>query len=405
MSNPTAIRNARLRHRDKPTIIRIDDRGNIHSIEDDPGGDVLLDEIDAAGCVVLPSFIDVHLHLDLAYSLDLVPANESGTLSEAISHWAEAKKTLTAQNVCRRALRAIAEEIGFGTGRIRTHVDVGTAAGLRLAEGVLDARRETKNQIDVQIVAFPQDGLIQDPGAYEQMADALRMGCDLVGGIAHNEPTPNDSRRHVDMLFDLAEKFDSDIDCHIDETDDPKSRCTEYLAAQTIARGWQGRVTASHVCALAGYEDEHASKVIDLLASANVHVVTNPGVNLHLQGRGDRYPKRRGLTRVTELMAAGVNVSAGQDCIRDPFYPLGTGNMLEVGNLLIHADHMSTPERIEQVCDAITTNPARAMGDDRYGLAPGNPADLVVLKETSLLECFRLHRRPAWVLKRGVVQN
>ncbi|MCP4593073.1 MAG: amidohydrolase family protein, partial [bacterium] len=203
--------------------------------------------------------------------------------------------------------------------------------------------------MDIQVVVFPQDGIIQDDGAYAQMRAGLEMGCDLVGGIAHNERTAGDSKRHVEMLFELAEEFDCDIDCHIDETDDPESKCVEELAAKTIERGRQGRVTGSHVCALSSYDDAHAAKVISLIARAGVHVVTNPGVNLHLQGRFDRYPKRRGLTRVTELLEARVNVSAGQDCIKDPFYPLGSGNMFEVGSLLIHADHLARPEQIEQV--------------------------------------------------------
>ena len=173
------------------------------------------------------------------------------------------------------------------------------------------------------------------------------------------------------------------------------------LAAKTVERGWQGRVTASHVCALASYDDEHAARVISLLIEGRVHVITNPGVNLHLQGRGDRYPKRRGLTRVSELIDAGVNVSAGQDCIRDPFYPLGTGNMLEVGHLLIHADHLSTPAGIEHVADCVTVNPAKALRLDDYGLAVGKRADLVILDAADMTEAFRTRNAPRCVLRGG----
>lgn len=357
--------------------------------------------VDAAGGLLLPSFVDPHLHLDLAYSLDLVKPNKSGTLIEAIRHWTVAKKRLTPADVRRRAIRAVHAEVGFGTGWIRTHVDVATSAGLRLARGVLAAREACKDLVDIQVAVFPQDGLLRDPGAYDLMREALEMGCDLVGGIAHNERTADDSKRHIDLLFELARQFDADIDCHIDETDDPDSRCTEYLAARTIACGWQGRVTASHVCALASYDDVHARKVIDLLKEARVHVVTNPAVNLHLQGRFDRYPKRRGLTRVSELLDARVNVAAGQDCIRDPFYPFGTGQMLDVAHMLVHADHMTAPKRLDQALDAVTTCAARALRVPGYGVAPGSRADLVVLPVLTAHEAIRTRPIPTHVIKRG----
>ena len=402
MEQVQSIRNARVRGREGLFDLALAADGRIERVEPASGRPAGPAEIDAGGMLVVPSFIDSHLHLDLAYSLDLVPPNESGTLAEAIRHWERVKRDLTPDNVCERAIRAIREEVSFGTGFIRTHVDVGTSAGLRLCEGVLAARERTRDLVDIQVVAFPQDGILQDPGVLDVMREALRMGCDLVGGIAHNERTDDDSRRHIDLLFDLAEEFDRDIDCHIDETDDPNSRCTEVLAARTIERGWKGRVTASHVCALAAYDNVHAAKVIRLLAAAEVNVVTNPGVNLHLQGRFDRYPKRRGLTRVRELLAAGVNVSAGQDCISDPFYPMGTGSLLEVGHLLIHADHLSTAAQIERVADVITANAARTLRLSQYGLEPGCRADLVVLPVNAMHEAFRTRPAPLAVLKRGV---
>lgn len=396
------IRNARLRHKEGRFDIRIHD-GRIAGVE--PAGKAPADSasIDASGGLVMPSTIDAHLHLDLAYSLDLVPENKSGTLLEAIGHWAEFKKTLSAENVRERAERALREVIGFGAGHVRTHVDVGTAAGMRLVEGVLAARETMRGLVAVQVVAFPQDGIIRDPGAYQQIQQAMRLGCDVIGGIAHNERTEGDSIRHVDALFELAKEFDADIDCHIDETDDPYSRCVEVLAARTVECKWHGRVTASHVCALSSYDDVHAAKVISLMREGGVHAVTNPGVNLHLQGRFDGYPKRRGLTRVRELLAAGVGVSAGQDCIRDPFYPLGTGNMFEVGHLLIHADHMSTPRQIEQVADCITVHPAAAMRLKDYGVEPGCQADLIVLPVETVHEAFRRRLPPQVVLKTGRV--
>ena len=331
----------------------------------------------------------------------LVPENRSGTLLEAIGLWAKAKATMTSASVCERAVRAIEEEISSGTGYIRNHVDVGSTAGLRLCKGVLAAREKTAGRVDIRLVTFPQDGVFRDAGAIDRMREALRMGCDLVGGIAHFERTYQDSCRQIDMLFDLAEEFDCDIDCHIDETDAPESRCVEYLAAKTIERGWQGRVSASHVCALASYTDVHAKKVIDSLGEARITVVTNPQVNLHLQGRFDTYPKRRGLTRVRQCLAAGVNVAMGQDCIRDPFYPFGTGAMLDVAHTLVHADHLAAPKQVEAVADILTVNAARSWRLRDYGVAPGKPADLIVLPVDSLQEAIRLRPRPRAVLKRG----
>jgi len=408
MKPVTRITNARLRDRRDLVDIGIAD-GRIASCgasarpgRPGPGKDVRRGTtIDAAGGLVLPSLFDNHLHLDLAHSVDAVPENRSGTLLEAIGLWAKAKAKMSAQSVCERAMRAIGEEAGFGTGYIRNHVDVGSTAGLRLCEGVLAARERMADRVTIRLVTFPQDGVVRDPGAIDRMREALRMGCDLVGGIPHFERTYQDSCRQIDMIFDLAEELDRDIDCHIDETDAPESRCIEYLAARTIERGWQGRVSASHVCALASYTDVHAKKVIDSLAEAQITVVTNPQVNLHLQGRFDTYPKRRGLTRVRQCLAAGVNVAMGQDCIRDPFYPFGTGAMLDVAHTLVHADHLAAPKQVEAVADILTVNPAKSWHLTDYGVAKGKVADLIVLPVDSIHEAIRLRPRPAAVLKHG----
>jgi cytosine deaminase len=359
-------------------------------------------EIDAAGGLVCPSFVDPHLHLDLAYSLEMVPENRSGTLVEAIGLWSEAKRTITAENVRERAVRAIKQEVSYGTGFIRTHVDVATNAGLRLVEGVLAAREQMKHLCEIEVVVFPQDGILRDPGAREQMAAAMRMGCDVIGGIAHNERTASDSRRHCEILFELAKEFDAPIDCHIDETDAPESRCVEELAALALANpAWAGRVTGSHVCALASYTDVHAAKVVSMIVDAGMHVVCNPCVNMHLQGRFDRYPKRRGLTRVSELLARGVTVGAGQDCIKDPFYPLGTGQMLDIAHMLVHADHLSRPEDIEYAFDCVGANAARIMGIAGYGVSAGCGANLVVLPVESAAEAVRMRARPVAVVREG----
>lgn len=376
-------------------------RPTLHS-GDEPPGAVAPGTVDAQGGLVVPSFVDPHLHLDLAFSVDLVPENASGTLVEAIELWSEAKRSISAENVRERAIRAIKQEAAFGTGFIRTHVDVATNAGLRLVEGVLAAREATRHLCEIEVVVFPQDGILRDPGAREQMAAAMRLGCDVIGGIAHNERTTLDSRRHCEVLFELAREFDAPIDCHIDETDAPESRCVEELAALTLATpAWAGRVTGSHVCALASYTDVHAAKIVSMIADAGMHVVCNPCVNMHLQGRFDRYPKRRGLTRVSELRARGVTIGAGQDCIQDPFYPLGTGQMLDVAHMLVHADHLSRLSDIEYAFDCIGANAARIMGIAGYGVSTGCGANLVVLPVGTASEAVRTRPRPAAVIREG----
>ena len=400
------ITNARLRGRDGLFEIEIDGAtiSRVSPMRRDAGVSLkaIGESVDAKGSLVTPSFVDPHLHLDLAYSLDMVPENTSGTLVEAIRLWSDAKRSISSENVRERAIRAIEAEVAHGTGFIRTHVDVATNSGLRLLEGVLAARDATRHLAEIEIVAFPQDGIIRDPGAREQMQRAMAMGCDVIGGIAHNERTAADSRRHCEILFELAREFDAPIDCHIDETDAPESRCVEELAALTLLNpAWAGRVTASHVCALASYSDVHAAKVISMISDAGAHVVCNPCVNMHLQGRFDRYPKRRGLTRVNELRARGVTVGAGQDCIRDPFYPLGTGQMLDIAHMLVHADHLSRPEDIEYAFDCVGANAARIMGIAGYGTSEGCGANLVVLPVPSPSEAVRTRPRPLAVVREG----
>lgn len=399
--NVQAIINAR--RRDDPGLWQFRlDAGRITAIEAQtaplsPSGDV----VNADGGLVTPALVDPHVHLDLAYSLELVPENKSGTLLEAIGHWARAKAELSAENVRERARRAIRTEISYGTGLMRSHIDVGSSAGMRLCEGVLRAREDTQRDCKIQLVAFPQDGLIRDPGAIDLMRQALKSGVDLVGGIPHIERIPRDGLRHLECVFDLAAEFNTGIDVHIDETDDPQSMYVEHLAALTIERGWQGRVTASHVCALSSYTDVHASRVIALLAEAGISVVTNPGVNLHLQGRFDGYPKRRGLTRVRELLDAGIKCGAGQDCIKDPFYPLGTGQMLDQAFLLVHAEHMGSPARMKQAMEMICCMAGEVVSVGCHRAMVDAPANLAVWPLDNIPELIRLRPRPRAVIHAG----
>ncbi|MCA9242499.1 MAG: amidohydrolase family protein [Phycisphaerales bacterium] len=399
------IRRARLLDRDG--LFRIDiSAGRIAAIEAEPEAEAPVapsgEEIDGGGMVVTGCLVDPHLHLDLAYSQDLVGPNESGTLREAIGLWSIAKATISAEDTRRRAEKAIRAEVGFGTGLIRSHVDVASNAGLRLTEGVLAAREATRALCEIDLVAFPQDGLTRDPGALENCGAAIDAGVDRMGGIPHVEATREDGLRHLDAVFDLAMKKDVGIDVHIDETDDPNSRYTEALAAKTIERGYQGRVTASHVCALASYDEAGAQRVMDLIAEARISVVTNPGVNLHLQGRYDRYPKRRGLTRIVDLLARGVRCAAGQDCIRDPFYPFGNGAMLDQAWLLAHAEHMSRPGQIRQAFGMVCEMAAAVVGRE-HGVEVGKSARLVVHGAGNIQELVRLRPTPRGVLFDGIM--
>jgi cytosine deaminase len=402
----TALVNARRREQAGLWTIRIE-QGRLVALEAQDVAGPKPDDLtapgalDARGGLVTPALIDAHIHLDLAYSLALVPPHRSGTLFEAIALWSQIKPQLSATGVRERAERALRVEVGFGTGFLRAHVDVSSAAGLRLCEGVLAACDATRDICKVQLVAFPQDGLVCDPQAVDLVRQALRAGVDLVGGIPHIERVPRDGLRHLELVFDLAAEFDAPIDVHIDESDDPQSMYTEYLAALTIERGWQGRVTASHVCALSSYTHVHAARVMDLLAEARINVVTNPGLNLFLQGRFDRYPKRRGLTRVTELLDRGVKCAAGQDCINDPFYPFGNGQMLEQVFLLVHADHMSSPERLRQACEMICCMAGEVIGLGHHRVEVGAAANLVVHPLADMVELIRLRPRPFAVLHSG----
>ncbi len=398
----SAILNARLPSRDGRWSLRFSD-GRIDAIEPYSAGKTshAPGELDADGGLVTRQLVDPHLHLDLAYTLDIVEENQSGTLLEAIALWTEAKKRLQPDDVRARALRAIREEVRFGTGLIRSHVDVASASQMRLCEGVLAAREAARELLVIQLVAFPQDGLIRDPKAVDLMRSAIRSGVDLLGGIPHIERTQREGIAHLEKVFDLAAELDADIDVHIDETDDPASHYTEHLASLTIQRGWHGRVTASHVCALASYDDVHAARVMDLLAEADINVVTNPAVNLHLQGRFDRYPKRRGLTRVSELLKRGVPCAAGQDCIRDPFYPLGNGKMLDQAFLLVHADHISTPAQIQQAFEMVCGKAAEVMRIDHHAIEVGATANVLVFDVRDITELVRLRPTPQHVIRRA----
>lgn len=369
-----------------------------------PAPDMKADRvIDAEGRLAVPGFVEPHIHLDKAMINKDVRTNVSGTLTEAIEIIWEKKRTYTVDDIVARAGSVIESGLVHGVTWIRTHVDVDTIGGLRPLEGVIAAREKYRDLIDIQIVAFPQEGILRDPGTEDLMWQAMEMGADVVGGMPFNEAGPDDSRRHIEIAFEIARKFNADIDMHVDETDDPDARTLEMLADQTMDNGYEGRVTAGHTCALAAYPDDYARAVIAKARQARLNMITNPATNLMLQGRLDHQPKRRGITRVGELLAAGLNVSFGQDCIRDTFYPFGRDDPLEVALITAHAAHLSQPDEIEQLFAMPTVNAAQLLRLTDYGLEPGKAADVVIIDTTDATEAIRLQSPRRWVIKRGRV--
>ena len=356
-------------------------------------------EVDARGLMASPPFIDAHHHLDCAFLSE--PPNRSGTLDEAIRIHAGLKAGRSATEILRNACLALDQALLAGTAWIRCHGDVDAVCGLRLMHPVLEARDRYRGLVDVQFVAFPQLGLARDPRSADILRAAMREGADLVGGMPHGEASHEDAARHIDIAFEIAEEFDADIDMHIDETDDPASRTLELLAEATLREGYQGRVTASHCCALAGYEEAYAHRVIEKVAEAGIHVVTNPMTNLCLQGRRDRPPVRRGITRVKDLLAAGVNVACGLDDVSNMFLPFGRMDMLEVALLTSMTAHLTTPEEIRTVFDMPRCHAARALGLPAYGLEVGAPADLVFLEASDARDAMRRQPPRRYVLRRG----
>lgn len=394
------IRQVRLPRQSEPVDIAVKD-GLFVSVGSDLASATAEREIDAAGRLLVPPFIDAHVHLDAVLTVGQPRYNASGTLLEGIQIWSERKPSLTREDVKRRALEEIRWEVAQGTLHIRSHVDV-CDPDLTALRALLEVREEVRDICDLQLVAFPQDGVLSFPNGRELMRKALELGCDLVGGIPHYEWTRDMGVEEVHFVFDLAREFQRDIDCHCDETDDPHSRFSEVMAADAIQHAWQGRVTASHCTAMHSYDNAYAFKLIGLLARAGVNVIANPFDNVVLQGRFDTYPKRRGITRVKELLAAGVNVALGHDSIMDPWFPLGRGDMLAAAQLALFLCQMSGYEEMQDVLDLVTRNSARTLRiEDRYGIEEGKPASFVILDAPSAFEALRLVPARLHVFKDG----
>jgi cytosine/creatinine deaminase len=354
--------------------------------------------IDASGMLASSLFIDPHHHLDCAFLSE--PPNLSGTLEEAIQINARLKVNRSVEDMYDNACHALRMALQNGTGWIRSHTDIDSVSKLKLLYPILKTRDQFRGLVDVQIVAFPQLGLLADPQSVQLMRSAMLEGADLVGGMPHAEVSPEDSARHIEILFQLAEEFDADIDMHVDETDDPNSHSLEMLAEATIHHGYQGHVTASHCCALAAYPDEYAERVIEKVALAQINVITNPLVNLYLQGRQDKQPVRRGLTRVKQLLEAGVNVSCGSDDISNLFFPYGRMDMLEVAMITSVAAHLTRPEGIQTAFDMPRWRAANTLNLKDYGIMVGKPANIVFIAAENAREALQLQP-----IKRLVIRN
>lgn len=375
--------------------------GKIAAIEKHLEGD-FGEEIDATGRLLSPAFCDPHFHMDATLSLGKPRMNVSGTLLEGIALWGELRPIVTKEELVDRALRYCDLAVSQGLLFIRSHVDTSDPK-LVTAEAMLEVREKVAPYINLQLVAFPQDGYYRASEGVFALNRALDMGIDIVGGIPHFERTMDEGSKSVEALCRIAADRGLPVDMHCDETDDPMSRHIETLAAQTIRFGLEGRVAGSHLTSMHSMDNYYVSKLIPLMVEAEINVIPNPLINIMLQGRHDTFPKRRGLTRVRELMEAGLNVSLGQDCTMDPWYSMGSADMLEVAHMGIHVAQMGGIEDKKQIFDAITLNSAKTMGLEDYGLNVGCNADLVILQANDVIEALRLKPTRLYVIKSGKV--
>jgi cytosine deaminase len=358
--------------------------------------------IDAQGWLLSTPFVDSHFHMDATLSYGLPRVNQSGTLLEGIALWGELKPQLVQDAIVERALHYCDWAVAKGLLAIRSHVDV-CDDRLLAVEALLQVKQQVKPYLDLQLVAFPQDGVLRSPTALANLKRALDLGVNVVGGIPHFERTMADGAESVRLLCELAAERGLPVDMHCDESDDPLSRHIETLAFHTQRLGLHGRVTASHLTSMHSMDNYYVSKLIPLIAEAQVHAVANPLINITLQGRHDSYPKRRGMTRVPELMAAGVNVAFGHDCVMDPWYAMGSGDMLEAAHMGLHVAQMTSQAQMRACFEAVTSNGAKVLGLEGYGLDVGCHADFVLLQARDPIEAIRLRAARLVVVRRGEV--
>ncbi|MEO8484969.1 MAG: amidohydrolase family protein [Betaproteobacteria bacterium] len=358
--------------------------------------------IDARGLLVSPPFVDAHFHIDSTLTYGTPRVNASGTLLEGIALWGELKPTLTQEAIAARALAYCDLAVSKGMLAIRSHVDTSDSR-LLAVEALLDVQKRVKPYLDLQLVAFPQDGVLRSPGALDNLKRALAMGVDVVGGIPHFERTMADGAESVRVLCEIAADLGKRVDMHCDESDDPLSRHVETLAYHTQRLKLHGRVAGSHLTSMHSMDNYYVSKLLPLMKEAGLAAIANPLINITLQGRHDTYPKRRGMTRVPELLAAGVPVAFGHDCVMDPWYPLGSADMLEVASMGLHIAQMTGQDAMRACFDAVTSTPASILGLEGYGIAPGCRADLVLLEARDPVEAIRLRATRLAVVRSGRV--
>ncbi|RLQ87491.1 amidohydrolase family protein [Notoacmeibacter ruber] len=359
--------------------------------------------VDIAGDLVSPPFLDPHFHMDATLSYGQPRINASGTLLEGIALWGELKKEQTEEEIAERALRYCDWAVSMGLLGIRSHVDTSDDEAMKGVRALLSVRETVKPYLDLQLVAFPQDGFYRAPQARQNTLAALDMGVDVVGGIPHFERTMAEGRACVTELCEIAAERGLRVDMHCDETDDPLSRHIEQLAYETQRLGLQGRVVGSHLTSMHSMDNYYVSKLLPLMAEAEVAAVPNPLINITLQGRHDTYPKRRGLTRVPEMLAHGIRVAWGQDCVRDPWYALGTADMLDVAFMGLHVAQMTSPAAMRQCFDMVTSDTAAIMGLHDLGLEKGKRASLVVLDAGDPIEAIRLRPDRLLVMSNGKI--
>lgn len=396
------IKNVHIESQDVPQDVRIIN-GKFTEIKNEIEKHDNEEVIDGNGKLLLPPFVDSHVHLDATRTAGDPEWNETGTLFDGIRIWGERIKTLTKEDVKSRAKATLREQVANGLQVVRSHVDVADP-NLTALEALLEVKEEVKDQVELQLVAFPQAGILSTPNGKDLMEQAAKMGVDVIGGIPHYEFTRDYGVESLKFIVNLAEKYDKLIDVHCDEIDDPNSRNLEVLATLAYETGLGNKVTASHTTAMSSYNDAYTYKLFRLLEMANLNFVANPEVNLHLGGRFDTYPKRRSMTRIKELSEAGINVSFGEDDIKDPWYPMGNGNMLDQVQVGILAGGLMGYSQIQGAYKFVTNNAAKTLHiQDHYGIEVGKPANCILLNQTNFYDALNEHAEVLYSIRKGKV--
>ena len=394
------IKNVHIESQDVPQDVRIIN-GKFTEIKNEIEKHDNEEVIDGNGKLLLPPFVDSHVHLDATRTAGDPEWNETGTLFDGIRIWGERIKTLTKEDVKSRAKATLREQVANGLQVVRSHVDV-TDPNLTALEALLEVKEEVKDQVELQLVAFPQAGILSTPNGKDLMEQAAKMGVDVIGGLPHYEFTRDYGVESLKFIVNLAEKYDKLIDVHCDEIDDPNSRNLEVLATLAYETGLGNKVTASHTTAMSSYNDAYTYKLFRLLEMANLNFVANPEVNLHLGGRFDTYPKRRSMTRIKELSEAGINVSFGEDDIKDPWYPMGNGNMLDQVQVGILAGGLMGYSQIQGAYKFVTNNAAKTLHiQDHYGIEVGKPANCILLNQTNFYDALNEHAEVLYSIRKG----